>query len=399
MRKKRLTKKIVDSLKYEGAISPKGTPGLCIVMDTAVAGFFVRVFPSGKKSYGLTYYLRGRKRFYAIGRTDRVTLDHARRKAMALWQKISEGEDPADIRKQEQQILTVEQFATLYETRYARKFLRPSTLKANMLRIQRHIIPALGKKRLDAVTRQDVASLHAWLGGSSPVESNRTVQLIRALFNVAVAQGCLPDGHPNPATGIKPFPEEARDRVLSNDELQRLGDALRKEDSVIIPQVFRFILLVGSRIGETLAAEWREIDLNKGTWTIPAHHAKGKRSRTLPLPAVAVALLQALPRLAGDDRVFPVHLRIVQRAWKRICEAAGIEGATIHDVRRSAITRMVGDGADIGRVAKLAGHRDVDLTLNVYSHPETDSLRETIEKHAENVIHFLDIGKTGTDSR
>lgn len=79
---------------------------------------------------------------------------------------------------------------------------------------------------------------------------------------------------------------------------------------------------------------------------------------------------------------------------KRICAAAGIEGATIHDVRRSAITRMVGDGADIGRVAKLAGHRDVDLTLNVYSHPEVDSLRETVEKHAGNIVSFLDIKKT-----
>ncbi|MFB3787021.1 MAG: tyrosine-type recombinase/integrase [bacterium] len=391
--KMRLTKRIIDKLTYEGKVSPKGTPGLCIFWDLALDGFGVRVHESGRKAYALTYYAKGRKRFISIGKCSQITLERARKKALALLQQVNEGEDPAEERRQQRQILTVKEFIDLYEARYARKFLRPITIKFNLQRIERYILPAWGSRRLDSVTRSDVARLHSQIGETAPVQANRVVQLIRSLYNVAVTQGCLPDGFLNPAKNIKTFNEEPRTRTLSDDELRRIGEALRQEETAITPALIRFILICGSRIGETLKSTWDEIDFKKGTWTIPASHAKGKRSRTLPLPHQAIEMLKSIPHLSDDDRIFPLHPETVRNAWKKICKSANVEGVTVHDVRRSAITRMIGDGADVARVAKISGHRDVDMTLNVYAHPTSDNLRETVEKHADNIVEFLDLKK------
>ena len=68
---RKLTKKLVDALTYEGAVSERGTKGLHIVMDNQIPGFHLRLFPSGKKSYGLVFKLKGRKRFISIGRADK----------------------------------------------------------------------------------------------------------------------------------------------------------------------------------------------------------------------------------------------------------------------------------------------------------------------------------------
>ncbi len=152
----------------------------------------------------------------------------------------------------------------------------------------KNIIPAWGTRRLDAVHRSDVAALHSRIGAIAPVEANRTMELIRRLFAVALDWGILPSGFANPAKGLKKFPERPRERILSEDELRRLGAALAEEQDVYAKGAITISLLCGTRIGETLAAEWKEIDLAQRLWRIPAAHSKNKKAHTLPLSQAAV---------------------------------------------------------------------------------------------------------------
>ena len=388
---RKLTKKLVDALTYEGAVSERGTKGLHIVMDNQIPGFHLRLFPSGKKSYGLVFKLKGRKRFISIGRADKITLDFARRRAQALWQEIELGEDPIVNRRRQREVLTVAQFAEQFIERYAKHHRK--TWAEDARRIQKSIIPAWGNRRLDAVNRADVAALHSRIGEKSPVEANRTMELIRRLFAVALDWGTLPTGFENPAQKIKKFPERPRERVLTEDELRRLGAALVKEQDLYARGAITISLLCGTRIGETLAAEWREFDLVQRLWKIPASHAKNKKAHTLPLAQAAIDLLSSLPRMAGDDRVFPITT--IRYAWERLRVAAGIPDVRIHDLRRSAASMMVDSGISLHVVSELLSHKNLAVTADVYAHLGIQPLQDAAEKHGAKVIDLLTVKKTG----
>jgi len=390
---RKLTKKLVDALTYEGAVSERGTKGLHIVMDNQIPGFHLRLFPSGKKSYGLVFKLKGRKRFISIGRADKITLDFARRQAQVLWEQIMAGEDPIENRRRQREVLTVAQFAERFIERYAKHHRK--TWKEDARRLRKNIIPAWGTRRLDAVNRADVAALHSRIGEKSPVEANRTMELIRRLFAVALDWGTLPDGFENPAQKIKKFPERPRERVLTEDELRRLGAALAQEPDVYARGAILLTLLCGTRIGETLAAEWREIDLEQRLWKIPSTHAKNKKAHTLPLSQAAIDLLTSIPHSLNDDRVFPI--KSVRPAWERLRQAAGIPDVRIHDLRRSAASMMVDSGISLHVVSELLSHKNLAVTADVYAHLGTKPLADAAEKHGEHVISILDIKKTGTD--
>ena len=70
-------------------------------------------------------------------------------------------------------------------------------------------------------------------------------------------------------------------------------------------RALEFAILTAARSGEVRGATWSEIDLNAKLWTIPAARIKGNREHRVPLSSAVVTLLTALPRIAGNDLVFP----------------------------------------------------------------------------------------------
>ena len=159
------------------------------------------------------------------------------------------------------------------------------------------------------------------------------MELIRRLFAVALDWEMLAHRQRTPP-GTQEFPEQPRERVLTEDELRRLGAALAQEPDVYARGAILLSLLTGCRIGETLQSTWKEFDLEQRLWRIPAAHSKNKKAHTLPLSQAAVDLLVSLPRSLDDDRVFPI--KTVRHAWERLRVAAEIPDVRIHDLRRSA---------------------------------------------------------------
>ncbi|HVS75833.1 MAG TPA: site-specific integrase [Steroidobacteraceae bacterium] len=161
--------------------------------------------------------------------------------------------------------------------------------------------------------------------------------------------------------------------------------------------VWRFALTTGVRVGELAALAWEDVDLDAGTVTIARTVTRGadggtvigafaKTSasrRVLPLdPDVIAALrpLRALPKAllfpAGDGG--PLTRRTIGQALERAAAAADVPRATMHDLRRTWISRMIEAGVNPEIVATLAGHTSVVLTLDKYTRSTEQQRRDSI---------------------
>jgi integrase len=272
--------------------------------------------------------------------------------------------------------------------------------------LERIVKPALGGMNPGKVTRQDVARLHSSLH-ETPVQANRVLAMIGALYGFAARAGYVPEGY-NPARGVGKFPERSHERFLTSEELSRLGDTLRlgettglpwqvdetkenakhapKEDSrrVILDPfavaAIRLLILTGARLREILHARWEHVDFDRGAIFLPDSKT-GKKP--IYLSAAALAVLSSLPHLEGNPHIIPGERagqpRLdLKRPWTAVTKAAGLEGLRIHDLRHSFAS--VGAGASLGLpiIGKLLGHSQA-ATTHRYAHLDADPMRRAAE--------------------
>src|SRR5262249_32936139 len=156
----------------------------------------------------------------------------------------------------------------------------------------------------------DVMRLHHSLR-STPYEANRTLALLSKMFNLAEAWR-IRSLHSNPCSHVKRFPERKRERFLSTDELQRLGNALTdaersgNEPPPVLAAI-NFLASAGCRRGESARLRGENLELDAGVIRPP--EAK-TGARTVPFGAPVLALLSALPRTSRY--VLPEPMRLDQ---------------------------------------------------------------------------------------
>ena len=229
----KLTKRTVDTLK------PYPDRDL-VVFDSEVSGFGVRVKSSGRKSYLIQYRnAGGRSRRLTIAGHGRMTADEARDEAKQLLAAAARGQDPAEERHRALRAPTVAQLAALYLERHARPRKKTAIADESMLR--RYILPAFGARKVEAITRGDVARLHHELG-DKPLAANRVLALISVMFNLAESWGLRAPAS-NPCRHLKRYPERKRERFLNAEEVQRLGAALVESQGVEHPSALAAIRL------------------------------------------------------------------------------------------------------------------------------------------------------------
>jgi integrase len=200
----------------------------------------------------------------------------------------------------------------------------------------------------------------------APIMANRTLALVRKMFNFAIEREWVDS---NPCQMVKrPSPERQRDRVLSEDEIRRLWTALDAEQPVIAA-LFRLRLLTAQRGGEVQGASWADVDLMGAWWTIPAERSKNGLAHRVPLSPQAVRILKGLKAVADDKAtwVFPStrkagpHINHAQKAIERIVKRSSVEFRG-HDLRRTAASLMVGAGVPRLVVSKILNHVESGVT-------------------------------------
>lgn len=182
---------------------------------------------------------------------------------------------------------------------------------------------------------------------------------------------------PNPVQMVrKPQSPQARSRVLTDEEVERLLAALEPTGrrSHWTKPIVQLALATAMRRGELLSLRWEHIDLSGRTAFLP--DTKNGDSRTVPLSTAAVQVLAGLPRHISGV-VFPVKAFTLDAAFKRGIRRGALGGVRFHDLRRTAITRMAEKLPNVIELAAVSGHKSL-MVLKRYYRPSALELAQKL---------------------
>ena len=332
------------------------------------SGLRLVVQPSGKRSWIVRY-----RRPPPDKRTAKVTHEHfvplaeARKWAAATLAELAQGRDPGVLRAEaraaehkaaaEREADTVDHWAKLFLERYARKHHRPTTLKQCEHVLRRIAVPVWSGRTVHAFTRRDFRELVEAIAEDRPIMANRAHAHLRRFFGWLVEQDVL---LASPCTGIKPpAREHPRDRALSDDEIQRLWLACDVVGGRAAAAV-KLLLLSGQRAGEVLGL--RRSEITGDTWSLPPERTKNKRRHDVPLSRQALAIIEAMPAIAGDeDYVFTAsdsrRLGNLSRAKAAIDAAMKPDAPwVLHDLRRVVASGLARLGTPLPTIERVLNH-------------------------------------------
>jgi integrase len=349
--------------------------------DPNFPGFMLEVRASGRK----TFYQRyrdsyGRERQFKIGSARFLTVFQARRKARAVVAKAILGSDPQKERQELRSIPTLSQFARESYLPFAKNAKRSWRTDDTVLRL--HILPELGHITFDQVSDRNIAELLRQLreAGYASGTTNRVLVLLRFMFNLGRKWG-VPGCVSNPTTGLKTTPDVCRQRFLTNEETQRLLQALDADENKVAACAIKLLLLTGGRRNEITQAKWEYVNWDQRTLLVPI--AKSGQARLIRLNTAALELLCSLPRLPSNPYVFPSPVTGRPSAslhfpWSRIRKRSGLLDVRLHDLRHSFASFLVNRGVSLYVVQGLLGHSHARATQR-YAHLTNDTLADAAE--------------------
>lgn len=402
----KLTKRVIDALTYEG-----NGNGAYYVWDSELKGFGVRVFPSGRKAFLVTYRAGTRKRFLTLGTFGKdLTADEARKKAIVSLGDVVRGIDPAAARDQDRHGETVRDLCLAYLERYAKPHKK--SWREDERRINHRILPAWGSFQAKAIKRADVATLHARIGTKEgkPYEANRVRELVAKMFELARDWGFVPEEQRNPAQGIDDYKEQKRDRWVTPEELPRLAQAINEEPNATARHALWLYLLTGCRKSELLRAQWDHLDWARAELKLP--ETKAGRVHYVPLSAPALELLRQIPRKDGNPFILPgrgprastrdsdqkpTHLVNINKPWNRVRKVAGVEDVRLHDLRRTVGSWLAQSGNSLHLIGRVLNHSNQSTTA-VYARFGEDSVRAALEQHGTRLMEVAGMSAATVDA-
>ena len=362
----KLTKRAVEALKANGVDT--------VYWDGELTGFGVRVRKSGRKNYVLQTRVDGKLRWFTIGQHGRVTVDEARAAALEILAATNKGIDPRDANAKRDAEPVMAELGRRFLEEYVPVHCKPSTQGEYRRSVELFIDPAIGDKRISAVQRKDIAKLHHDMR-DKPYQANRTLGVLSKMFSLAEVWGLRPDGS-NPCRHVKRYKERNRERFLSPEETERLGEVLREAEDEMPSAVaaFRLLLLTGCRLSEIQFLRWEYV--KDDCIELPDAKTGG---RVVPLGPEARTILAGLSR--EDDNPWVIagrlpgsHITDLQKPWRRIRARAGLEDVRIHDLRHSYASRALALGESLTMIGKLLGHTQVQTTAR-YAHLARESIQ------------------------
>jgi hypothetical protein len=212
-----MTERLTDNIARK-AIPP--ARGQTLLWDGDVKGFALRVTSGGAKSFVLDYRAQGRQRRFTIGAYPDWSVQAARQCAKELKREVDQGRDPMGERHDERAAPTLNHLWERYQLEHlTRKAPRAQTDERSIW--EKIILPCLGKLKLGAIDHAAIDALHRDITmiRSTPVRANRTVEILRKAFNLAIRWSWCEH---NPAVGVRRNPEEPRSRYLNKTEIAAL---------------------------------------------------------------------------------------------------------------------------------------------------------------------------------
>lgn len=348
------------------------------IWDTELKTFGLQVRPGGGRSYILKYLWQGRQKTLTLGSPPSMTPDEARRQAQAAIGALKrpvDAIDPAEAKlNKKAEGLTVDQLIDQYfhdwkagRIRKKRSALSSEWSRAKVLR------PLVGKSM---ATQVDAKALQKKLmqAGHSDSYVNRITAFLSAVFHHAIEQKLM---KANPMHGLVKLKETRLEVYMPAVEMRKLGKTIAKSSrSPFALAALRFLFMTGCRKSEVLDLEWSNVDWDNGLLNLQDSKTGPK---VVTLSKAAVALLKSLPRVKGNDRVFPGRrgrLGNIWFVWEKLLQDAGLPHYRLHDIRHSVASVAIQNGASLADVGGMLGHKSLRSTER-YAHLGESNKRKT----------------------
>ena len=375
----RITQRVVEALRVEDKH--------VVFWDRDLAGFGIRVHASGRKVYVVQSRGPGGLKRASLAPHPKVTAAAARKKAAEVIDRIKRGKDPFPVPPPPK--LTVAGLTERYLRVHVAVNCKPKTANLYTFVVERHILPALGELAVTEVGREHAAALHHRLR-ETPTMANTVVGVLSKMYRLAEVWELVPSGR-NPCRSLRHYKEQSRERFLTAEEFERLGEALRVADAkgTLWPPAIaaiRLLMLTGCRKGEILTLRWDDVDR-----TARELRLRDSKSgpRMVPLTPAVEKVLDGIPRGEGNPWVIQsrkagAHLPDLAYYWGRIAERAEVEGVRIHDIRHSYASHALAMGESLSMIGRLLGHAKVGTTGR-YAHLIRDAEKEAAELVGDSI--------------
>lgn len=305
-------------------------------------------------------------------------------------------------------------FAERWFADYGKEHLKQRTY-LRYQELTKRIYPAIGHIRLDKLQPHHLLEFYKQLAEPGQKKSNKkdddaprslapkTIKayhgLISSILEKAVQWGVL---HDNPARRVD-APKAGRKQIQFLDDKQAVAFMQALDDEPLEYQViFTTLILTGMRRGELLGLEWPDIDFDNATIHIrrTSQYASGagtytdtpkteQSKRTLVIPPELVDLLRRYrkeqigqrlqlgdkwdaewadhPRLFTQWNGKPMFPNVPYIELQKILKRTGLPKVSLHSLRHTNATLLIGSGLDVRSVSGRLGHSQTSTTLNIYS--------------------------------
>lgn len=355
--------------------------------DTQVRCFGLYVTKKNVKTFFVYRKIEGKPIRLVLGRTDEITIEDARAKALEAHAQIAKGINPREKKQAVREEMTLGELWTVYLENHAK--LHRSSWK-NDSSIYRLYLEVWANKKLSHITAQTIREHHTQIGREKgTVTANHVHSLLRAMLNKAIEWGW---NKPNPAYAVKRFKEYSRERFLSSQEMKRFLEALSKAKPETVRDYLYLSLFTGARRSNVQAMNWHDIDFDAAQWTIPM--TKNGRPHIVPLVKPALEILRGRKLKTNSQWVFPSvksksgHLENPLVVWNEILKDANIKNLRIHDLRRTLGSWQAALGANSYIIGKSLGHNSPSATA-IYARLDLNPVRHSINEAVQAMLESL----------
>ncbi|WP_281184756.1 site-specific integrase [Trichlorobacter lovleyi] len=375
MKKKILNDKLIRSLKPEAAE----------YMITGSDGFYVRVLPSGIRTFWYRFTLNGKRLKMNLGQYPDISLAEAHDLHAKARLQVRAGEDPRQQQQDSEQSpedpLTVEALAEKW-TEWSKK--HHSTRWANTLdlALKKDVLPIYGQRLATEIRRRDAMAILEAKAATAPGQATNLHKALRGMFQYAVERELVefnPFSEIRASRSIPAMKLESRERILTDEEIKFLWTAIDQgggSDST--RRALKVMLLTGQRNGEVCGMHSREIQIGIGKprcqgcrrcgwWTIPKERRQGNKGGEHRI-FLSQQTMQFVDQrkgfvFPGDTDIAPITANSVNHHVRRVVPATGktpyygLSRWTPHDLRRTCATGVRRLGATRDEMDLVLGHR------------------------------------------
>lgn len=402
--------------------------------DTKEQGLYLRVTSNGVKSFSFVGRAKGSHRVerLTLGKYPQVKPEEARNRAREMAGRLATGISVAAAHREKKGEMTVGELWTEYHAYIQKTTKDPDATKEVW---DTYVEPVWARRRLSEVSALDVERWHLGMPeqimkrraekaaaikareearhaeimarrairrhGPDPkpkpdrshlvakkvtghVSANRSVALLRAMYNFATDSKRKFFTGANPASNHKFFPVRERERFIQPDEIGPFFEALAQEPNEDMRDAILIALLTGQRRANVLALRWSELNLERAEWRIAGELTKNGMPHLVPLCPEAVQLLKHRHESRSSVFVFPStrsksgHLGEPKTAWRRLLDTAKLTDLIVHDLRRTLGSWQARGGASLVMIGKALNHKTPEATA-IYARLDLDPVRQSME--------------------